>query len=441
MLYHTASVYNRYLELANVGCLNHPGGETVADLTHNLGQSAAARASSTGRQILLGFCLPWLIVLACGKPPSETIPLGLIVDGTLEEAAAARFAATLAVDEINHRGGLEVAGKTRPVELFVADTEGSPGGALRAARRLIGKHRALALVGPSRSRDALAVAPLAEKMHIVMLSPKSTHPAVTEGRDWVFRLVVTDLQQGRLLAQFALQDLNAQTAALFYDAADAYGRTITQAFRDAFEAGGGQLLAVHTYTTGVTDFTASLEMIAASRSRVLFLPGYDETVRRILRQAKTLGLEAVFLGSDGWSPLTAEAAEGHETYFTQHWLPPTTESTPQAQAFVEAHQQALGYPPFDLSALTYDAFGLLARAIEDSPDMAPESIRDTLADMVNYQGLTGSISFRGRGGDPLKPLLLISMTPTGTTLHRYLRWSQQEVRGPLVSPSDAESSP
>lgn len=380
--------------------------------------------------------------MACGQPPSDTIPLGLIVDGTLEEAAAARFAANLAIGEINGRGGLEVAGQRRRLELFVADTEGSPDGALQASRRLIGKHKALALVGPSRSRDALAVAPLAEKMQVIMLSPKSTHPAVTEGRQWVFRLVVTDLQQGRLLAQFAYQDLGAETAALFYDAADAYGRTITQAFRDAFETGGGELLGVHTYTTGTTDFTTALEMIAAARPQVLFLPGYDESVRRILRQARTLGVEAIFLGSDGWSPLTAEVAEGHETYFTQHWLPPAFEdSTPQSRAFVEAHQQALGYPPFDLPALTYDAFGILAQAIATSPDMAAESIRGTLADMQGYPGLTGSITFRGRGGDPLKPLLLIGRNPSGVGLQKDLLWSQQDMQRPTPFSADPGTPP
>ena len=371
----------------------------------------------------LALAIALLCLLACAPPPSDTIALGLIVDGTLEEAAAAHFAASLAVEEVNRLGGIETVGRKRPVALFVADTKGSPEGAVRAARLLTGKHQVLALVGPSRSRDALAVAPLAEKLQVVMLSPKSTHPAVTEGRRWVFRLVVTDLDQGRLLAQFAHQDLGATNAALLYDAADAYGRTITQAFRDAFEARGGKLSAVRTYTTGTTSFTAALEEIAAAHPQVLFLPGYDEAVRRILKEARAVGIEAIFLGSDGWSPLTATAAADHETYFTQHWMDDPTTEDPRERAFVAAHRKALGYPPFDLPALTYDAFGLLMQAIESSPDLEAESIRDTLANMVEYRGLTGSISFRGRGGDPLKPLLLITMTPSGASLRRSLLWA------------------
>lgn len=368
----------------------------------------------------VGWLLLACLLSACTEEEDPTLRIGLIIDGTLEEATAERFAAGLAVEEIMDAGGVEWVGRRRPIKLFVADTGGSPEGALRGARQLIARDRVVALVGPNRSRDALAVAPLAEQMEVLMLSPKATHPAVTEGRNWVFRLVVTDSQQGRLLARFARRDLEAANAAMLYDAADAYGRTVSQAFSDAFESDGGSLVSIRAFTTGTLDFTDHLEAIAAARPDVLFLPGYDETVRHELRQANAVGLDTIFLGSDGWSPFTASVAAPNPTYFSQHWFKDPATAEPRMQAFVTAHQESLGYPPFDLAALTYDAFGLLFTALERAPEETPSSIRDTLADMVDYPGLTGSFSFRGRGGDPLKPMLILQSTPQGTLLHQRL---------------------
>lgn len=397
--------------------------------------SASYRPESRPRPGLCTFLFVTLTVFsACTREEDPTLRIGLIIDGTLEEATAERFAAGLAIEEAMEAGGVEIAGQRRPVKLFVADTGGSPEGALQGARQLIARDRVMALIGPNRSRDALAVAPIVEQMEILMLSPKSTHPAVTENRQWVFRLVVTDSQQGRLLAQFARRDLGATTAGLLYDAADAYGRTVSQAFSDSFEADGGKLVAVQAYTTGVQDFDEYLRVIVTAEPDVLFLPGYDETVRHKLRQAQAMGLDTLYLGSDGWSPLTAASSDEYPTFFSQHWFYDTTSEDPRVQDFVTSHQQSLGYPPYDLAALTYDAFGLLFEALSHSPDESPRSIRDTLANMVDYPGLTGSFTFRGRGGDPLKPLLILQSTPRGAELHRLLSSEVASPTSPVAIP-------
>lgn len=372
---------------------------------------------------------------ACSTPDDTVVRLGLIVDGTADEASAVRYVAQLAVDEVTQSGGLQVAGSRLPVELFVYDTGGTPQGAVEAARRLIARDHVRVVIGPSRSRDALAVAPLAEQTGTLMLSPKSTHPALTEDRRWVFRLVITDLQQGRMLARFARHDLQANRVAMLYDAADAYGRTISQAFHSAFEAEGGEVIGVQAFTTGNRDFTEPLRQLASLKPDLLFLPGYDESARRQLHQLRSIDLDCPILGSDGWSPRSAKSAEGGAVYLSQHWFADVASESPEVQAFVTRYEEEFGYPPYDLAALSYDAFQLYFQAVSQAGSLEPNAVRDQLADLEEAPGLTGPFTFRGRGGDPLKSLLLLRSDLDGATLHRRLA-PQTTVQGPTEPSMD-----
>ena len=49
-----------------------------------------------------------------------------------------------------------------------------------------------------------------------------------------------------------------------------------------------------------TDFNAILTNIKAANPEFVFLPGYYEEVGLIIKQARALGIEAPFMGGDGW---------------------------------------------------------------------------------------------------------------------------------------------
>ncbi len=62
-----------------------------------------------------------------------------------------------------------------------------------------------------------------------------------------------------------------------------------------------------------------------------------------------------------------------------------------------------------MAAAAFDAFGLLFDAVRKARRADSESIRQGLARTEDYQGVTGTITFRDRGGDPPKPVVIVQI--------------------------------
>ena len=80
-----------------------------------------------------------------------------------------------------------------------------------------------------------------------------------------------------------------------------------------------------------------------------------------------------------------------------------------AQRFISSYRAAYGRDPDDVAALTFDAFGLLFKAVQDGGKVGPDAIRDGLDGITGYGGVTGSISYGGVGGDPVKSVNLLQI--------------------------------
>jgi len=61
-----------------------------------------------------------------------------------------------------------------------------------------------------------------------------------------------------------------------------------------------------------------------------------------------------------------------------------------------------------VAALTYDAFGLLFEAIRNQGKTDSESIRNGLASISRYEGVTGTMEYKGTG-DPVKSAVILQI--------------------------------
>lgn len=348
------------------------------------------------------------VLAGCGRGEPETIRIGVLVNMTGTEGKSTVEAAELAVSPTNAAGGIVVGGRKRRVELIFEDTRALPDEAIDGARRLV-QRDVIAILGPSRSRDAIAVGGVVENARIPMICASSSHPETTAGKRYVFRVTFVDAFQGEALARFSREELGARTAAVLYDVASAYNRNLATVFNRAFAAAGGRMVAVETYTTGEADFSQQLTRIAEAEPQVLFLPNYYEDIPEQARQARALGLGAVLVGGDSWALISsADLAHFEGAFFGQHWHLDQAESHPQGERFVAAFRQTHGRDPSSQAALIYDAFGLLFRAIEDGGD-DPDGIRQALAEIDAYPGVTGAITYRGTRGDPPRRLVIVQV--------------------------------
>ncbi len=330
--------------------------------------------------------------------------------------ASCRNAAKMAVDEANAAGGLEAGGKKLKVELVVEDNGGKADQSAAAAQKLITQDEVIAIVGPNASRYAIPASEIAESNQTVFITPWSTNPKTTldavtgKPKRYAFRSCFIDPFQGKVLAKFALQTMKAKKAAVLYDVASDYNKGIAEVFRADYERLGGKVVAFETYTTNDKDFSAQFTKIKATGPDVVFLPNYYSEVPLQVQQAKRLGVTAPFLGADAWGSadlLKLGGADLEGYYFSTHYA--ADNASPAAVRFIAAYTKAFGAPPDDVAALTYDAFGLLFTALKNAGKADREAVRNALAKLPGYAGVTGDMKFQEGSGDPIKSAVILQV--------------------------------
>lgn len=348
-------------------------------------------------------------------PPSfdEELRIGLIVNtlGSYAHTSGQPTleSAQLAVQEANAVGGVVVNGRSVPVKLFVEEIEGNvPETAVAAAYRLITQENVDVIVGPQFSIDAIAVANTAQEVRVPMITPMATNPLVTTDNGYAFRIGFADPFQGQVVAQLLYDDLNIKETAVLFDIANDYSRGIANTFQQVYEEMGGKVVAYETYTSDVnTDFREQLARIKESNPQALLLPNYAQQLNIQAQQAYDMGLNMTLIGTDSWGGLDVNGRpELDDSYYIHHWHP--SSDNPISQDFVARYQQA--YPDREnmmvSSALTYDAIKLLLTAVSQQDHITPASIRDGLANMQHFNGVSGMISYQN-SGDPIKSAVIM----------------------------------
>jgi branched-chain amino acid transport system substrate-binding protein len=344
------------------------------------------------------------------QEPGE-IRVGLLTEFSKPDSESTSRAVQLAFDGVNNAGGIELGDRRYQLALHIRDTQNRPEEAARAAFQQINQDDVVALIGSTRSLNAIPIANITNSAHVPMISPGSTHPETTLNKPYAFRVIFIDPFQGQVMARFAREDLAAGTAAVLYDIASDYSRGIATVFRQVFEASGGRVVAFETFVTGESDFGDALATIHERQPDVLFLPNFTEEVLAQAVQARQQGIDAVFLGSDGWAASRVqEQPQFDGSFMSCGWHLSAAGMSTEAQAFVNAYREAYDDDPvFSVTALAYDAAGLLIAAIREAGRPEPEAIREALANIEGYPGASGTVTYRGTGGDPPKQAVILEI--------------------------------
>jgi branched-chain amino acid transport system substrate-binding protein len=370
---------------------------------------------------LIIFSLLFLYPLGCSEQRAEPDPIriGLIIplSGELNVLGdVTQKAAILKINQINEEGGLEVNGIHYQLELLIEDDAGLPEEAVEATRSLVYNQNVVAIVGPMISRTAIPATIITEEARIPMLLPNATNPEATLNKSYVYRIAFVDSFQGNVMAQFVRENLQAQTTAVLFDAANKYNSDMAHIYRDAFIALGGEVVAFEPYVTGATDFSEQLGHIRAAAPDTLFLPNYSNEVLLQAEQARAAGIQSTLVGADGWSGILAENFPLLEdAFFSGHYARDLDSEI--ASAFQSLYEEAYGEVPIESAALTYDTLGLLLQAIQRA-GVTPEAIHTGLQQTTRYEGVTGTIIYDGNTGDPQRSAVILHIV--NGKKHHYL---------------------
>jgi len=335
------------------------------------------------------------IISTC-NPRSQSIRIGCITPLTGNGAAygaATKRGLDLAAERINSSGGVN----GQPVSILYEDDQMSGAVANNALEKLTSIDKVPIIIGAFGSSVTLAIAPKAEQKKVVLFSASSTDDLIRDSGDYIFRNVPPNRGQGKTAAEFALGRLNTKTAAILQMNND-YGVSLGKAFRSAFQAGGGKIVSDESYNPGSSDFRAQLTKIRGFGPDLVFYPGHYQESGIILKQAKELGLKAIFLGGDGsYAPdliiLAGGAAEG--SYYTVMAMGDPTNDK-DVQSFVSAFKNKYGEEPDSYSAYAFDAMNIIADAIRRGGYSA-DGIKGALYGLKDFKGVTGPTQFDSNG--------------------------------------------
>jgi branched-chain amino acid transport system substrate-binding protein len=353
-----------------------------------------------------------LLMAGCKPQTANEIRIGLITPltgdvKTFGESVKNSF--ETAVEEANRAGGL-VGMK---IVYVVVDDKNDPTEASNAANLLINRHKVHAIIGSVTSKATIPVSDLAQSSKIPAITPTATNPKVTvadgKRKDFMFRACFIDPFQGRVMARFARETLHKGNAAVLFDASNDYSKGIAEFFADAFKRLGGKVVAYESYGRDDVDFSALLTKVKASGADALFLPDYYNKVGLIAKQAREKGIKATLIGPDGWdSPdlvkIAGDAMEGG--YFSNHYSPEDTR--PEVAGWVKKYKEKFGQTPDALGTLAYDATNLLFEAIRKAGSNDPLKIREALAGIKGFKGVTGEFAMDGNG-DAVKSAVILEI--------------------------------
>ena len=369
------------------------------------------------RAIKLGslLLLTGIILAGCGGGGGDTIKVAILapLSGPVPTfGVMTRDGALLAIDEWNAKGG--ILGKK--IQAVVEDSQCTPDPAVNAANKVIDQDKVHYIVGEVCSKASIPISEIANSKKVVQISPTSTNPDVTVGKDgkvkdYIFRACFIDPFQGTVGAKFALDNLKAKTAFIMLDQANDYVKGLAEFFEKAFTAGGGKVVGKETYTSKDTDFSAILAKVAAAKPDLVYLPDYYNVVNLVTKQAKEKGIKAPFMGGDGWdsSDMDLKAVDGG--FFTNHYSPQDTRPEVQGlvKAFGDKYKDDKSQPkvPDALAALAYDATNLMLQGIKEAGADDTAKVKDALA-KISFNAVSGKITFDANH-NPVKSATILAI--------------------------------
>ncbi|HSM04450.1 MAG TPA: ABC transporter substrate-binding protein, partial [Longimicrobiales bacterium] len=254
------------------------------------------------------------------------------------------------------------------------------------------------------SQHAIPVGAIANRSGVPMISPMSSNPATTEGRPYVFRLAFLDADQGEVLARFARERLELDRVGVVTNLTSLYATEVASRFRDHFRELGGDIVEV-SYAGGGPEVwrDAFRRVLAQGPDRVL-LPLQRSELEDLMTMIEEEDIQVDLLGSDSWDVLTMERfAAARGAYLSHQWMWNVPDE--RVAPFVNRYRELYGAPPRSTAALTYDAVHLMARAATAAGSLDGMAVRDALADLPSYRGVSGVIEF-DEGNSPRRDVVI-----------------------------------
>jgi len=360
---------------------------------------------STGSKTIIWIIIIIIVIAAVWygvtreSTPGEEEPIKIgvlfpLIGDLASYGAEAQKAFDMAIEEINNEGGID----GRLLEAIYEGSQCDATAASTAGQKLINIDQVKIIVGAACSGATLAVAPITEEAEVLLISPFSTSPDITNAGDFVFRVTPSDALAGRKTAELAFDTYGHTKGAVIAENTD-FSQALQKAFSENFEEKGGEIVASEDYNSDDTDLKTQILKVKESGAEVVFFAPQSPTPGALLlKQSAEIGLEARIIGNEFFGDKDLIKAAGEASEGIVYYVPASSTDNPKTEKFYNDYQEKYG-EEIAITQYTpnvYDTVQLLADALNQHGEDTLK-IRDYLYGIKNYEGVSGKFSFDENG--------------------------------------------
>lgn len=314
---------------------------------------------------------------------------------------------------------VEIGGETYKVELVIADNESTTDKAASAASQLVAQGVSIVL-GTYGSNVAIAGSNTFKEAGIPALGVTCTNPQVTEGNSHYFRICFLDPFQGTVHANFAKEQLKADTIYCLGELGNDYDQGLINYCSKAAEKLGIKVIT-ESFPKDNSDFTSYLNNAKKAGAQAIFAPCSIQYAQLIVEQSAAQGIDIPLLGSDTWDNNTIVGAtkgkdvQVYVSTFYQEGANPDFEKGIKEWINSDSKNLENNGGNDMLSAVTvmgYDAYMVALEALKAAGSTDPAAVMAALPN-VTYTGISGSIAFN-EIGDAIRDSAVIKKSNSET---------------------------
>ena len=307
--------------------------------------------------------------------------------------------ARLAIEDLNAKG-ISIGGAKVKFELVAEDDAADPKQGTAAAQKLV-DGKVNGVIGHLNSGTSIPASKIYSDAGIPQISPSATNPKFTrQGYKTTFRVVADDVHLGGTLGRYAVKTMKGKNIAVIDDRT-AYGQGVADEFEKAVKAAGGTIVGREFTNDKATDFMPILTTLKGKKPDVVFFGGMDAVAGPMLKQMKSLGVSAKFMGGDGictaeLSKLAGDAmADGQVVCAEAGGVEGAQKKA--MDDFGVRYQKRFNDDVKLYAPYVYDAVNLMVDAMVKAKSSDPAKYLPVLAKTTGYKGVTGTISFDDKG--------------------------------------------
>jgi branched-chain amino acid transport system substrate-binding protein len=342
--------------------------------------------------LLAGVALTFGLVAASGARADIKMGVAGPITGSIASfGAQLKNGAEQAVEDINKQGGI----LGEKIVLSVGDDNADPKQGVSVANKFAGEGVKF-VIGHFNSGVSIPASEVYNDAGMLMISPASTNPTLTERDMWnVFRTCGRDDQQGAVAGAYLASHFNGKNVAVVHDKTP-YGKGLADETQKTMESKGLKPVLYEGVNPGEKDYSALVSKLKAANVDVVYFGGLHPEAGLIIRQMRDQGLKAPMMSGDGIvsSEFTSIAGPGSDG--TLMTFAPDPRKNAEAKAVVEEFK-AKNYDPEAYTLYSYAGFQIIKQAAEEAKSLDPKKVAEVMHSGKVFKTVLGDLSFDKKG--------------------------------------------